>query len=137
MANSTLEMEHIEFLDGDGKTLREEGVSRLWISIPNPGLFLLLPRGAECLLLAGRPGAPESRPGPRLSSPPASVGAPGGGTGTTPSGSRSGSRSTWPASPGTEMHRVTGAARGTWTRPSPRGWQGWEVYRADMLWDLG
>lgn len=84
MANSTLEMEHIEFLDGDGKTLREEGVSRLWISIPNPGLFLLLPRGAECLLLAGRPGAPESRPGPRLSSPPASVGAPGGGLGLRP-----------------------------------------------------
>lgn len=53
------------------------------------------------------------------------------------SGSRSGRRLTWPASPGTGMHRVTGAAHGTWTRPSPRGWQGREACWADMLWGLG
>lgn len=28
---------------------------------------------------------------------------------------------------------MTGAARGTWTRPSPRGWQGWAACWADML----
>lgn len=50
-----------------------------------------------------------------------------------PSGSRNESRSTWPAWRGTEMHRVTGAARGTWTRPSPRGWQGWAPCWVDML----
>lgn len=34
-ANSTLEMAHISCLGGDSETLREEGVGRLWVSVPN------------------------------------------------------------------------------------------------------